>query len=210
MAERKGRRRRGRGRSASADIEDDDGRGRPSFFEEVDEEEELPEFEPVDEPGPAVEWEQDGEQMQRRWEELLTDLFGAAHEGAQSFEEVTDGLDWSAGEVIWEGMDFDEVFGGPDEFHAFELLSAQDKKRYLRRKLQEHQASGTADATETELEARAPAPRPRQRAPPPRPPAKREGPRLPSEASGAERRPDELESGLHGKGRGRRRRHGGA
>jgi hypothetical protein len=203
--ERKGRRRRGHGRSASADIEDDDGRGRPSFFEEVDEDRELPEFEPVDEPGPSVVWEEDGEHMQRRWEELLTDLFGPVHEGAQTFEEVSDGLDWSAGEVIWEGMDFDEVFGGPDEFHAFELLSAQDKKRYLRKKLQ---ASGAADATDTEQEARAPAPRPRQRPKPPRPAARREGPRLPSEASGAERLPGELESGLHG--RGRRRRRGGA
>ncbi len=206
-------RKRRRTRSASADIQEEDDRGRPTFFEELPqraEDDAVPEFEPVDEGGPAVDWEGEEQHMQRRWEDLLEDLFGPTGGERPPFVVVEDELRWADGEVIWEGMDFEQVFGNPDEFRAFELMDSAAKKRFLREKLLAHQASGAADAGDTEIERAAQQPRRPARAPPkPRPPPRPGGQTLRSHGSATERRPGELESGLGADGRRRRHRHGG-
>ena len=207
-------RRRRRARSASADIQEEDDRGRPTFFEEVPQratDDEVPEFEPVaEDDGPAVDWEGEERHMQRRWEDLLEDLFGPAGAGRAPFDVVVDGLRWADGEVIWEGMDFEQVFGNPDEFRAFEQMDAAAKRKFLREKLLSHQASGAADAGDTEIE-RAGAQHRRSAKPParPRPALRPGGPTMPSKGTTTERRPGEMESGLAGGGR-RHRRHRGA
>jgi hypothetical protein len=208
-------RKRRRTRSASADIQEEDDRGRPTFFEELPQrtgDDEVPEFEPVEGEGegPAVDWEGEEQHMQRRWEDLLEDLFGPAGGDRAPFDVVDDGLRWADGEVIWEGMDFEQLFGNPDEFRAFEQMDAAAKRRFLREKLLAHQASGAAEAGDTEIERTgAQRRRPARAQARPRPPPRPGGPTMPSEASATERRPGEMESGLGAGGR-RHRHHRGA
>ena len=138
-----------RGKSASGEFDEPEGRPAPTFVEVADGEDE---FEPVDEDAPAVVWEdeEDRRLMESRWEDLLEDLFG---DELAIFKEVEREVKWAPGEVIWEGMDFEQIFGDADEFRAFELMSALEKKKFLRNKLREHQASSAADAGDLELDA---------------------------------------------------------
>ena len=150
----KGRRRKGR--SASGEV---DGPLKPpeaTIFEEVEEEpQDIPEFEPVE-----VEWEggEEGETEPplpiERFEALLEELFSDTgdNDDLGFFEEVRDTLVWSEGEVIWEGMDFDQLFPAADDFAAFEALSLKDQRAYIRDRLRTQQASGTAEASDGETE----------------------------------------------------------
>lgn len=87
---------------------------------------------------------------EERFEALVDELFTAIEddEAKEVFEEVRDTLGWSEGEVIWEGMDFDQMFTDPGEFHDFELLSRRDQRRFLRDRLRTQQASGAAEASD--------------------------------------------------------------
>ena len=131
---------------------------RATIFEEVREErppEDLDEFEPVRSGEPTVHWDDDEfEVVEENWEAYLEDLFSdfEDEEDAEVFEELMDTLGWSEGEVIWEGMDFDQMFVDTGEFHAFELLSRKDKRAFLRDRLRTQQASGTAEPGESELD----------------------------------------------------------
>lgn len=138
-----------RGKSASGEFDEPEGHPAPAFVEVSDDA--VEEFEPVDEDAPAVVWEDEEDRriMESRWEDLLEDLFG---DELATFKEVEREVKWAPGEVIWEGMDFEQIFGDADEFRAFELMSALEKKKFLRNKLREHQASGAADAGDLELD----------------------------------------------------------
>ena len=181
------------GRSASGEFDEPEGRPAPTFVEVSDDEDE---FEPVDEDAPAVVWEDEADRdlMESRWEDLLEDLFG---DELATFKEVEREVKWAPGEVIWEGMDFEQIFGDADEFRAFELMSALEKKRFLRNKLREHQASGAADAGDIELDATMRR-RARARREPQKPPAAR--PRGPSATvsheTDGERTPEDLDTAL--------------
>ncbi len=112
-----------RGRSASGEFDEPVGPPAPVFVEVGEEGEGPEEFEPVDEGAPAVVWEDEEDRriMESRWEDLLEDLFG---DELSTFKEVEREVGWASGEVIWEGMDFEQIFGDADEFRAFELMSA--------------------------------------------------------------------------------------
>ena len=101
-------------------------------------------------------------------------------------------------ESRWEDL-LEDLFGDADEFRAFELMSALEKKRFLRNKLREHQASGAADAGDLELDAamrrRSRARRERGGPPPARPPGPGTEGSLMTEA---ERAPEDLDTGLGG------------
>ncbi len=133
-----------------------------TIFERVEEDvgkevtpESMPEFEPVHQEEPHVEWD-DGEEwevVEERFEAILEDLFSDwDDEDRAIFEGVRDSLGWSKGDVIWEGMDFDQMFTDSGEFHDFELLSRKDKRAFLRDRLRTQQASGSAEAGESELD----------------------------------------------------------
>ncbi len=125
------------------------------IFERVDEAE-LDEFEPLRPGEPHVEWdgEEDYRMAEERFEALVDILFAHIEddEALAVFEEVRDTLGWSEGEVIWEGMDFDQMFTDPGEFHAFELLSRKDQRAFIRERLRTQQATGTAEATDGEID----------------------------------------------------------
>lgn len=141
-----------KGRSASAEVDGPLKYPEVSIFEEVDatDEEEIEEFEPLSHEELDVVWDDDGvrEMAQDRWEAMLEDLFATPEEGEdlEAFEEVRESIGWSKGEVIWEGMDFDQMFTDPGEFHEFELLSRKDQRAFLRERLRTQQASGVAEA----------------------------------------------------------------
>ena len=125
------------------------------IFERV-EDAEMDEFEPV-RPGELhVEWddEEDYRMAEERFEALVDILFSHMDGDADLavFEEVRDTPGWSEGEVIWEGMDFDQMFTDPGEFHAFELLSRRDQRAFIRERLRTQQASDTVEATDGEIE----------------------------------------------------------
>jgi hypothetical protein len=151
-------RRKRRGKSASGELDGPMRPPRATIFEEVEEDrsgEDLDEFEPVAAEDPAIDWHEDEfEVVEVNWEAYLEDLFSDLEdeEDAEAFEELMDSLGWSEGEVIWEGMDFDQMFTDPGEFHAFELLSRKDQRAFLRDRLRTQQASDTAEAGESELE----------------------------------------------------------
>jgi len=193
-----GRRRKAakRGKSASGEFDEPMGPPAPMFVEVGDDGSE--EFEPVDDDAPAVVWEdeEDRRLMESRWEDLLEDLFG---DELATFKKVEREVAWAPGEVIWEGMDFEQFFGDANEFRAFEMMSALEKKKFLRNKLREHQASGAADAGDLELDAamrrRSRARRERGGPPPARPPGPGTEGSLMTEA---ERAPEDLDTGLGG------------
>ena len=151
-------RRKRKGRSASGEVDGPIMQPKATIFEEVetDEESSLEEFEPVSHDEPNVEWthEEDWEVVEERWEALLEDLFTdfVDQEDMDAFEEVIETLGWSSGEVIWEGMDFDQMFTDSGEFHAFELLSRKDQRAFLRDRLRTQQASGVAEAGDGEID----------------------------------------------------------
>ena len=151
-------RRKRKGRSASGEVDGPIMQPKATIFEEVetDEESSLEEFEPVSYDEPDVEWthEEDWEVVEERWEALLEDLFTdfVDQEDMDAFEEVIETLGWSSGEVIWEGMDFDQMFTDSGEFHAFELLSRKDQRAFLRDRLRTQQASGVAEAGDGEID----------------------------------------------------------
>lgn len=144
---------RKKGKSASGELDDPMEVPKATIFEEVsDTEEDMAEFVPVH-PGQAhVEWNDEGdyEMAEERFESLVDELFSDFEnkEDLADFEEVMDALGWSDGEVIWEGMDFDQMFTAPGEFHDFELLSRRDQRKYLRERLRTQQASLAADASD--------------------------------------------------------------
>lgn len=206
----KGRRRKGR--SASGEL---DGPLRPpeaTIFEEVEDEgpHDVPEFEPVE-----VEWEgEDTEDHEpplpiERWESLLEELFTDSGDAddIDFFEEVRDTLKWSEGEVIWEGMDFDQLFPEASEFAAFERLSLKDQRAYIRDRLRTQQASGTAEPTDGEIDLRPSAPpaRPGRGSAPPPDPRESPGP-LVSYETETEHLPQDLDIGIGVDARRRRRR----
>lgn len=155
---RQGKGGRRKGKSASGEV---DGPLRPpeaTIFEEVEEDpQDIPEFEPVE-----VEWE--GEEAGdsepplpiERFEALLEELFADSGDADDLafFEEVRDTLVWSEGEVIWEGMDFDQLFPAADDFAAFESLSLEDQRAYIRDRLRTQEVSDTAEATDGETDLR--------------------------------------------------------
>ena len=128
-----------------------------AIFEEVEasEEEAVEEFEPLPHEEPDVVWDEEGhwDLAHDRLEALLESLFTDLEDGedVEAFEEVRDTLGWSKGEVIWEGMDFDQLFSDPSEFHEFELLSRRDQRAFLRERLKTQQASGAAEAGDGEI-----------------------------------------------------------
>ena len=151
-----------KGRSASGEVDEHLDPPMATIFETVEEAEgkevtpeSVPEFEPVHHGEPRVEWD-DGEEwevVEERFEAILEDLFSDwVDEDRGIFEEVRDSLGWSKGDVIWEGMDFDQMFTDSGEFHDFELLSRKDKRAFLRDRLRTQQVSGTAEAGESELD----------------------------------------------------------
>ncbi len=102
-----------------------------------------------------MDWEGDEfEVVEEQWEAMLEDLFSdfEDEEDVEVFEDVKETLGWSVGEVIWEGMDFDQMFTEAGEYQAFEQLSRKDKRAYLRDRLRTQQASGAAEAGESELD----------------------------------------------------------
>jgi hypothetical protein len=151
-------RRKRKGRSASGEVDGPIVEPKATIFEEVKAEEDasLEEFEPVPHNEPAVEWDdgEDWEVVEERWEALLEDLFTdfEDQEDMNAFEEVIENLGWSSGEVIWEGMDFDQMFTDSGEFHAFELLSRKDQRAFLRDRLRTQQASDVAEAGDGEID----------------------------------------------------------
>jgi hypothetical protein len=182
----------------------------PDLFEQVEEEAPtLPVFEPVPPDEPHVEWESDEDHYmaEERFDALVDELFrdiGDADDMAV-FEEVQDSLGWSEGEVIWEGMDFDQVFSDPGEFHDFELLSRKEQRRFLRDRLRTQQASGGVEASdEGEVEMKTDL-RPRDRRAPPKATGPRGTGQLVSYETETEHRPQDLDTGIH-TGRKRRKR----
>lgn len=151
-------RRKRKGRSASGEVDGPIVQPKATIFQEVeaDEDTSLEEFEPVSHDEPDVEWAtgEDGEVVEERWEALLEDLFTdfVDQEDMDAFEEVIENLGWSSGEVIWEGMDFDQMFTDSGEFHAFELLSRKDQRAFLRDRLRTQQASDVAEAVDGEID----------------------------------------------------------
>lgn len=151
-------RRKRKGRSASGEVDGPIMQPKATIFEKVetDEDTSLDEFEPVSHDEPDVEWAtgEDGEVVEERWEALLEDLFTdlVDQEDLDAFEEVIEKIGWSSGEVIWEGMDFDQMFTDSGEFHAFELLSRKDQRAFLRDRLRAQQASGVAEAGDGEID----------------------------------------------------------
>jgi hypothetical protein len=151
-------RRKRRGRSASGELDGPMKPPKATIFEEVREdrsEKDLDEFKPVHAEDPSVQWDEDEfEVVEENWEAYLEDLFSEFEdeEDAEVFEELMDTLGWSEGEVIWEGMDFDQMFVDTGEFQAFELLSRKDKRAFLRDRLRTQQASGSAEAGESDLD----------------------------------------------------------
>ena len=196
------RRRREKGKSASGEVDGPLEEPTPTIFKEVGEAgEEFPEFEPVHSEEPHVEWddEEDYEIAEERFEALVDELFSdfEDEEAMSVFEEVMDALGWSDGEVIWEGMDFDQMFSDPGEFHDFELLSRRDQRRFLREHLRTQQASGAAEASdEGEVEMKTDL-RPKDKA---RKEGKPPGPRSPGQLvsyeTETEHRPQELDIGF--------------
>lgn len=184
-----------RGKSASGEFDEPEGRPAPMF---VEVEEAVDEFEPVDEDTPAVVWEDEEDRriMESRWEDLLEDLFG---DELATFKEVEKEVTWAPGEVIWEGMDFEQIFGDADEFRAFELMSAIEKKKFLRNKLREHQASGAAEAGDLELDATMRRKARARKEPRKQPAARPHGPSTTvSYETEGERTPEDLDTGLGG------------
>lgn len=145
-------RRKRKARSASGELDGPLREPKATLFEVVDEQVSLPVFEPVHPDEPQVEWdtEEDHFMAEERFESMVDELFTDFEddEAMADFEEVRDKLGWSEGEVIWEGMDFDQVFTDPGEFHDFELLSRRDQRKFLRDRLRTQQASGAADAAD--------------------------------------------------------------
>lgn len=183
----------------------------PTIFEEVDEADEpLPEFEPFHAGKSHVEWddEDDFEMAEERFEALVDELFRDVkdEEAMAAFEEVMGSLGWSDGEVIWEGMDFDQMFSDPNEFHDFELLSRREQRKFLRERLRTQQASGAAEASdeggvEMELDPR---PKLKKEVRPSK--AERPSPgQLVSYETETEHRPEDLDISIH-TDRGKRRR----
>jgi len=178
------------------------------IFERV-EDQELDEFEPLRPGEPHVDWddEEDYRMAEERFEALVDVLFAHLEDDGDLavFEEVRDTLGWSEGEVIWEGMDFDQMFTDPGEFHAFELLSRRDQRAFIRERLRTQQASGTADATdgETDLDLDGKAPEEDPRRGPPTVPPKEQHP-LVSYETETEHRPMDHDIGMT-TGRDRRR-----
>lgn len=156
-----------------------------------------------------MEWDgEEGYQMaEERFEALVDELFHAFEdEEAQAvLEGGRDTLGWSDGEVIWEGMDFDQVFTDPGKFHDFELLSRRDQRKFLREHLRTQQASGAAEASdeggvEMEMEPR---PKAKKAGQGPKKPEPRSPGQLVSYETETEHRPEELDIGIH---TGRRKR----
>ena len=141
-------------RSASGELDGPLNEPKATLFEEVQKAEDvaLPVFEPVSPDEPHVVWdtEEDHEMAEERFEALVDELFTVLDdpEDVAVFEEVLDSLGWSEGEVIWEGMDFDQVFSDPGEFHDFELLSKREQRRFLRDRLRTQQASFGVEASD--------------------------------------------------------------
>jgi hypothetical protein len=198
------RKSRKKGKSASGEVDGPMGEPKAAFFEVVsDGEEHLPEFEPVHPGEPHVEWddEEGYEMAEERFESLVDELFSQLEdeEAMAVFEEVSGVLEWSDGEVIWEGMDFDQIFTDPGEFHDFELLSRRDQRRFLRERLRTQQASGAAEATdEGGVEMRMdPRPKDKRSKRPAEPPKPRSPGQLVSYETETEHRPQDLDSGIH-------------
>ncbi len=151
-------RRKRKGRSASGEVDGPIMQPKATIFEkvEIDEDISTDEFEPVSHDEPDVDWAtgEDWEVVEERWEALLEDLFTdfVDQEDIDAFEEVIENLGWSSGEVIWEGMDFDQMFTDSGEFHAFELLSRKDQRAFLRDRLRTQQASDVAEAGDGEID----------------------------------------------------------
>jgi hypothetical protein len=178
----------------------------------VEVEEDLAEFEPVHPEEPHVEWddEEDYEMAEERFESLVDQLFTDFEDDEDQavFEEVRDALGWSEGEVIWEGMDFDQMFTDSGEFHAFELLSRKDQRRFLRERLRTQQASGAAEASDDGEIVMDTDPRPKaKKAPTGASPAERRSPgQLVSYETETEHKPAETDIGLATDRRKRRRK----
>jgi len=192
---------RKKGRSASGELDDPMEEPRAPIFEVVaDTDDDLPEFEPVH-PGQAhVEWDdgEDYEMAEGRFESLVDELFSDIEdeEAMAVFEEVMGALGWSDGEVIWEGMDFDQMFTDPGQFHDFELLSRKDQRKFLRERLRTQQASLAADASDDgEIEMITdPPPKERKAVKTPKP---RSPGQLVSYETETEHRPQELDIGIN-------------
>jgi hypothetical protein len=207
-------RRKRRARSASGELDGPLREPKATLFEEVQRAEDvaLPVFEPVPPDEPHVEWETEEEHVvaEERFEALVDELFTTLDdpEDASVFEEVLDSLGWSEGEVIWEGMDFDQVFTDPGEFHDFELLSRRDQRRFLRDRLRTQQASGAAEAAdeggvEMKTDLR---PKDRRHKDPPRPKEPRSPGQLVSYETETEHRPEDMSIGLQDPREKRRKR----
>jgi hypothetical protein len=153
LDEEDNRRTRKKGKSASGEVDGPMDVPKATIFEEVAVAvEDLPEFEPVHPGQPHVEWddEEDYEMAEERFESLVDELFSdfEDEEAMADFEEVMSALGWSDGEVIWEGMNFDQMFSDSGQFHDFELLSRKDQRKFLREHLRTQQASGAAEASD--------------------------------------------------------------
>lgn len=203
-------RRQKKARSASGELDGPLNEPRATLFEEVDEQVSLPVFEPVPPDEPHVEWEteEDHVMAEERFETLVDELFTVLDdpEDQAVFEEVLDTLRWSEGEVIWEGMDFDQMFTDPGEFHDFELLSRREQRRFLRDRLRTQQASFGVEASdegEVEMEMDHRPKERRQTAP--EPPKQRSPGQLVSYETETEHRPEDLDIGIH-TGREKRRK----
>ena len=152
------RSRKRKGKSASGELDGPMREPEATIFEEVAKGDgsALDEFEPLPDTVHHIEWDddEDWEVVEERWEALLEDLFTdfEDEEDAATFEDVVESLGWSSGEVIWEGMDFDQMFTDSGEFHAFELLSRKDQRAFLRDRLRTQQASGAAEAGDGEID----------------------------------------------------------
>ncbi len=197
-------RKRKRARSASGELDGPLKEPKATVFEEVQRAEDvaLPVFEPVPPDEPHVEWETEEEHVvaEERFEALVDELFTVPDdpEDMAVFEEVLDSIGWSEGEVIWEGMDFDQMFSDPSEFHDFELLSRRDQRRFLRDRLRTQQVSYGAPASdegevEMDMDHR-PKDRREKRAPEPREP--RSPGQLVSYETETEHMPEDLAIGL--------------
>ncbi|NIP33631.1 MAG: hypothetical protein GWN18_01750 [Thermoplasmata archaeon] len=197
-------------RSASGELDGPLNEPQATLFEEVDEQVSLPVFEPVSPDEPHVEWEteEDHEIAEERFEALVDELFTVLDdpEDQAVFEEVLGSLGWSEGEVIWEGMDFDQMFTDPGEFHDFELLSRREQRKFLRDRLRTQQASFGVEASdegevEMEMDHR---PKGRRQSAP-EPPKPRSPGQLVSYETETEHRPEDLDIGMH-TGREKRRK----
>jgi hypothetical protein len=182
---------------------------RATIFEEVPQAgEDLPVFEPVHPGQEHVEWddEEDYGIAEERFESLVDELFSdfEDEEAMAVFEEVKDALGWSDGEVIWEGMDFDQMFTDPGEFHDFELLSRRDQRKFLRERLRTQEASLAADASDDGGVEMITTPPPKERRPTPAP-SKRSPGQLVSYETETEHRPHDLDIGIRTDRKKRRR-----